>query len=77
MVAVVERTYPQEDSTSDVQLRSSGCAGDPGLHFGESVEVNSPGLKGCEAEDVDLSSRIGDSLSVDFRGNFWFGGLRF
>ena len=60
----------QEDSTSDVQLRPSGCAGNPDLHLDEGVRVDSQGLEGGEAEDVDLGPCICDRLSVDFGGSY-------
>ena len=70
MVAVVEGANRQEDSTSDVELQSSGCAGDSGLHPDEGVRVNSQGLEGGGAEDVDLGSCVCNSLSIDFGGIF-------
>ena len=66
MVAVVDGAIRQEDSNFDVQLYSSGCAGDPGLHLDEGVRVNSQGLKFGKAVDVDLGPCVWDSFSVDF-----------
>ena len=54
VVAVVGGANRQENPNSDVQLQPSDCTSDLDLHLDEGVVVESQGLEGGEAEDVNL-----------------------